>query len=88
MGPIVTLFDSLFPESIKDREVEFGHNFPSILYFVPLKFGIDILNSLETMRFLASSVILNIFFHCKSRLKWTFLIPMDPLERSSSELLE
>ena len=40
-----------FSESIKDREVKFVLNLHSNLEFVLSKFGIDIFDSLETMRF-------------------------------------
>ena len=43
-----------FSESMKDRDVKFGHNFDSGLTIMLLKFGIDIFDSLETMRFSAT----------------------------------
>ena len=52
--PTVTNFDGLFLGNMKDRDVKFLHNHHSRLQFVLLKLGIDISDSLETMRFSAT----------------------------------
>ena len=49
--PTVTHLMAHVSESIKDREVKFWHNLHSGLRFVPLRFEIDIFDSLDTMRF-------------------------------------
>ena len=75
---------SYFSKTVKDRNVKFWHNLHSSLQFVLSKFGFNIFDSLETMRF--PNVVIWSVFHYIFRLKWKNWILMVSMERSRLDI--